>query len=84
MNLRICERDIAVSETLVLNRFYPDVVLSSLKVAREIIPRIRHPGRWTDYRFRPPALVRSRFSQRLHPVRTRGATDDEATNTTKI
>jgi hypothetical protein len=34
--LRIYERDIAVSGVLGLNRFYPEVMLSSLKVAREI------------------------------------------------
>ncbi len=34
--LRIYERDIAVSGVLGLNHFYPEVMLSSLKVAREI------------------------------------------------
>ncbi len=34
--LRIYERDIAVSGVLGLNRFYPEIMLSSLKVAREI------------------------------------------------
>ena len=34
--LRIYERDIAVSGVLGLNRFYPEVMFSSLKVAREI------------------------------------------------
>lgn len=34
--LRIYERDIAVSGALGLNRFYPEVMLSSLQVAREI------------------------------------------------
>ena len=34
--LRIYERDIAVSGVLGLNQFYPEVMLSSLKVAREI------------------------------------------------
>jgi hypothetical protein len=34
--LRIYERDIAVSGVLGLNHFYPEIMLSSLKVARQI------------------------------------------------
>ena len=40
--LRIYGRDIAVSGVLGLNRFYPEIMLSSLRVAREIRKELGH------------------------------------------